>query len=297
MMQRPIPTFTRSLPAIVLLLLSLLTGCEPETLKQEVSPDQQANARSAACNAFSYADTLFYYRDNTNYTVSPTRAQAGRYGAFPGGMVINQTTGAIDVNASESGLKYRVWFVKSGTRDTCSRFVTISGINYFNKVYRVNQNDTLSRPFYNGVGTLAPPCTSTNGKEADGCEYDNFGKQIATEGIVIDKKTGVINLAKTIKSGAFGQTPINGSTKTVRLYYRLNDASKKALNYIDINFHWYASYGQIPASLLTRVKDKSAATLRRAATSPLTPGLPTNYSTDVKRPRPPDIVLVGHYEE
>lgn len=58
-------------------------------------------------------------------------------------MIINAATGAINVTKSDHGLKYRVWFVKAGTSDTCNRYVTLSGINYVSRLYNISSTDTL----------------------------------------------------------------------------------------------------------------------------------------------------------
>lgn len=315
---------TFGLFSVVLLALTGLVGCERNGSDAPVNPQTDGALRlGAVCSAFQYADTLFYYREQAApYTESPTTAQTGTYGAFPGGMVINSSTGAINVNASESGLKYRVWFVKSGTSDTCTRFVTISGVNYASKVYRLSTNDTLARPFYNAIRTFVPPCSDDDDDDEedddeededddeddddDNCEFDDgrddddgdglgdeppAGQEVIPQGIAINKRDGIIDLRQTVSNGTFGATPVNGSSKTVRIYYRLNDASNKALNHIDVTVHWYATYAQIPVSLLAQINDKTGATLRRAA--PSTPTVPMAPVMNVNRPRPPDIVLVA----
>lgn len=311
---------THHLFVLTLLALTVLVGCEREGMNgSDLLPDPTSTARTAACNNFNYADTIFFLREqSTPYTESPTTAQTGQYGAFPQGLSINASTGVINVNASETGLKYRVWFVKTGTADTCTRFVTISGVNYLNKVYRLDQNDTLARPFYNAIRTFGPPCSDDDDNDDeeddeeddddDACEFDDgrddddgdglgdeppAGQEVIPQGIAINKITGVIDLRKTVNNGTFGATPVSGTSKLIRIYYRLNDASNKALNHIDVTVHWYATMSQVPASLLARLNDKNGATLRLA--TPSQPSLNPNVMSYMAygRPRPPDAVLVG----
>ncbi|AQG78633.1 hypothetical protein [Spirosoma montaniterrae] len=306
---------TRTLLSIVTVGLVALVGCERSDSNQGIDPQTTgAGGTNPACAAFQYADTVFYYREQTTpYLELPTTAQSGTYGTYPQGLSINAATGAINVNASESGLKYRVWFVKTGTADTCTRYVTISGVNYTSKVYQLSANDTLARPFYNAIRALAPPCSDDDDDDDDddeeededddddddddNCEFDDgrddddgdglgdeppAGQEVIPQGIAINKLDGIIDLRQTVNNGTFGTTPVNGSSKSVRIYYRLNDASNKTLNHIDVTFHWYATLSQVPASLLSQITTKTGATLRVAATS-----------LAASRPRPPDIVLVG----
>lgn len=299
-----------------LLLLVALVSCERDAINAVEPPENHSGLRtgsSAACNAFQYSDSIFYLRDQVvNYIVRPVTAQAGTYGSFPGGMVINATTGAINVNKSETGLKYRVWFVKAGTSDTCTRFVTISGVNFTSRVYDISLNDTLAVPFYNAIRTLGTPCTDDDDDDDDddeeeddddddACEFDDgsddddgdgtgdeppAGQQVIPQGVDINKLIGTINLKQTVANGVFGATPVNGTARSFRIYYRLNDASNRALNYIDVTLHYYTTAASVPTSLLSQITDKQGATLRRAA-----PNAPT---MDVRRPRPPDIVIVGY---
>lgn len=295
---------------VPVLLIVVALSCAKKTSDSVAPGDPLSGMRtqaSDACTAFRYADTLFYLREqSSDYVVSPVTAQSGTYGAYPAGLVINATNGRINVTQSETGLKYRVWFVKLGSADTCSRYVTISGINYVSRVYRLNQNDTLVQPFYNAVRTLATPCKDAKNKDeddkADKCEYDDdrddddgdglgdeppSGYQVTAQGIDINKLLGSINLKKTVANGAFGATPVNGTVKNIRIYYRLYDASKKALNFIDVRLHFYKKVSDVPNSLLNQIIRKQGATLRRPA-SAASAG-PMNLEDS--RPRPPDIVV------
>lgn len=306
--------FLPRLLAALALLLMVLVGCErnePEALS-DLPRLRALRVESEACSAFEYNDTIFYYREQPSYVEAVKNPQSGTYGAYPLGMVIDAATGTIDVNASESGLKYRVWFVPAGSSDTCTRHVTISGVNYLSKVYQLTTSDTLARPFYNAVRDLPPPCgdddddddddeeeeddDDDDDDDDDGCEFDDgrddddgdgladeppAGQEIIPMGIAIDKRDGIIDLRRTVRNGTFGATPVNGTSRTVRIYYRLNDPSSKTLNHIDVTLHWYASLSQVPAALLAQINGKKAATLRVAA------------EQEMSRPRPPDIVLVG----
>ena len=111
----------------------------------------------------AYPDSIFYLKPNT-YIVKPLTSLAGTYGAFPSGLHINTTNGNINVTLSETGLKYIVWFVPSGTSDTCKKFITISGVNYNDTVYVLTNNPKAS-PIYDANTSIPLVC--------DGCEFDD----------------------------------------------------------------------------------------------------------------------------
>ncbi|TAE29808.1 MAG: hypothetical protein EAZ91_11860 [Cytophagales bacterium] len=231
---------------------------------------------AATCDELTYDDTIFYYgRQREGRFEKPQKGKKGSFGAFPAGLDINPVTGAIDVNKSESGMKYRVWFKPNGSTDTCSTYITISGINYVSRVYNLAKGDSIAAPFYNASLDAACPCA----KSAQGCEFNSTddleimsvartsGRKRQPVEVAMDPKTGAINLRKTLRNGLLGAKPKNGSIQEFRLYYRLDDASHKAVNYIDIRIHYYDRIENVPASLLAQTNYKTAAGARIATLS------------------------------
>ena len=52
----------------------------------------------------SYGDSVFYINgQNNNFLASPLNAKPGNFTAFPSGLVIDPTTGTINVSQSEAG--------------------------------------------------------------------------------------------------------------------------------------------------------------------------------------------------
>ncbi|MCU0341887.1 MAG: hypothetical protein MUE30_18590 [Spirosomaceae bacterium] len=303
---------------LVLLIAAVSVSCK-DASQDLVAPQNEKSLRvgNDPCEDFQYADTLFFYKEQSSpYIESPEEAQSGTYGAFPDGLSINATNGNINVNASESGVKYRVFFKPTGSTDTCFRFVIISGVNYTSKLYFMNQNDTLAKPFYNAQRNLATPCSDDDDDDDDDgddddddCEFDDgnddddgdgtgdeppVNQEILPQGYTIDKKTGVFDLKKIVANGVFGTTPVNGTTKTLMLYYRLNDASGKALNHIEMKFRYYSKLSLVPQSLKDELSSKNAATLRKAAPGH---GHSNARVAAYGKPRPPEIIIVGRSDE
>src|SRR5882724_7319147 len=69
----------------------------------------------------SYGDSVFYVRNQVgDYIVYPTETRKGLYLGFPDGIEIDDNSGAITVNKSETGLRYKISFIPNGTTDTIS---------------------------------------------------------------------------------------------------------------------------------------------------------------------------------
>src|SRR5436190_20742458 len=93
--------------------------------------DQSNNVVAGVCEQFSYGDTIFYPQELPNdYIIHTVTPLSGTFGCFPDELKINSVNGDIDITEGETGLKYIVWFVPAGTRDTCKKFITVSGIDY-----------------------------------------------------------------------------------------------------------------------------------------------------------------------
>ncbi len=309
---------------VFLLLLcsgKILTSCTSIDEEQQAISPRSSQRISSVCNSFSYPDTLFFKSNQTGNLIIPaTNSQTGTYGVRPEGLSINVTTGAINVTLSESGLKYRVYFIPTNTTDTCFKFVTISGVDYLSKIYNLNNNEDFATPSYKGLTSILP-CSDGEGENDDSnddddddndnddddnqCEFDDgnddddgdatsdeptTGHEVIPQGIDINKLTGKIDLRKTLQNGALGSNPANGTTKLVRIYYRITDNSQKALNFIEVKFHYYQSVAAVPQSLLNQIANKNSSLMVNSAR--------TNRSArlEYSKPRPPDVIVCGLYE-
>ncbi|TKK71890.1 hypothetical protein FC093_02410 [Ilyomonas limi] len=214
---------------------------------------QSARVVTSTCAQFAYPDTIFYLTNlpGGNYIVKPVNPLTGTFGAYPDGLKIDKSDGSINITGSETGLKYMVWFVASGTRDTCRKFITVSGINYMDSTYVLANNTATAIPIYNANPLKPTDCSG-------GCEFDVGppAERVSAQGIVINRKTGVINLKKSLLNGALGKNPANGTYKDFILEYRLGDKSSKALNHIGFRLYYYKKKSDIPANLENELEDK-----------------------------------------
>lgn len=276
---------------ITTLLLLVLSGCERDSIPTEVNlAEKDRTLRTSVCSKFKYADTIFYVRDQSDYIVAPVTAAQGTYGASPYGLQIDPSTGAINISKSETGLKYQVYYVQTGTSDTCTFDLTISGLDYPSSVHILSQNDTLLQPVYRDIANATVLKKITNVYTVESL-VDNLGSLVnqllQNVGIDINPTSAAINLKRTLKNGTLGLAPINGASRTVRLNYRIDDASKKALNHIDIKFIYYSKLSDVPVSLLNKINAQNAREGNKPAKATRA------FSEDSKKPRPPEIIIVG----
>jgi hypothetical protein len=234
---------------------------KPDTVVTQVAPYPQAPLTGCAYDP-SYGDSIIYPQPTTggqDYIVRPVNNPGpGKYLSWPIGMVIDSLTGAIDVTKSETGERYAIGFVKSGTTDTCLSNLIIGGDAYFDSVYVIANGQTQALPYFEANATITSICSSS----ADGCAFDITGSA-ASKKVVVNPVTGAIDLAKTLNgpggllsTGAFGLLPLDGATATATIYYKLNDASNMAIQHIDVQFAYYGSKASINAGLLGGLLNK-----------------------------------------
>jgi hypothetical protein len=243
----------------------------------------------------------------------------GTFKAIPEGLSLDPVTGAINVNESLSGMRYKVYYVAKNGRLVDSTPVVISGIDYEDAILTMsngilpNSKDILS-PIYNGDKSLKLPrklITSASDNVFNETDLNNDGKEdlagAVQETLVVNKKTGAINLKASIRAGLFGSaSPSNGSTKDVDLYYRINDKSKKKLNKISLRLYYFNTKEDVPASLLRILEERKRTQSRVIADAPLSStsmltegdedagGLFDDLDAAGKKMRPPMLIIIGH---
>ncbi|HEY4936661.1 MAG TPA: hypothetical protein VII44_08780, partial [Puia sp.] len=156
----------------------------------------------------------------------------------------------------QTGQRYSVAFVQNGTTDTCLSQLIVAGAAYMDSVYVLSISDT-AKPYYNANPYWPPPCLTNQG---EGCKFD-YNNYAKNQGIVIDQKTGFIDLQKTMKNSLFGLLPINGTTVNTTIYYWLNDNSNYANQKIQLQMVYYNHKSDIPTGVLASITNKLLNTL------------------------------------
>jgi hypothetical protein len=256
-------------------------GCKPESVK---------NGTPGNALSINYGDSILYLTNQTgDVIVTPqVMPKPGKFSSFPEGLELNNNTGAINISKSETGMKYKIYFVPDGSTDTVTKRIILSGISYKDFYHIQTANDTLSRPFYNANFTeFNLPCSG-----GSGCTFD-VGGTARAEGLEINTNTGVINLKKSIQNGLFGSgTPSNGSAKELTLHYQLNDNSNKATNEIKLKFYYFNTRNDVDANLSQLVIDRGDMFLRLTGNAFLMEDY-FSSRTNASKPRPPCIIILG----
>lgn len=250
------------------------------------------------CMGLSYGDTIFYMREGASHKVVPESTLQGTYRSLPQGLAIDPVTGEIDINASETGLKYMVIVENEEQQTACSYTLTISGINYIDRPFVLDQGEVQATPTYNASQNSAIPCIVA--EENSDCRFDvpnPGGTRISDLGIAINERNGVIDLAQTLSNGFFGETPVNGREIDVKMYYRISDESGSALNSIGLRFFYYETMGDVPSELLDEIELRQTQLFGDDVlnTNPFFRFFPirSRFAPPSGRARPPFLVVVS----
>jgi hypothetical protein len=187
---------------------------------------------------------------NLDYLVSPINSPGpGQYIAWPGGLSIDNNTGVIDISKSETGQRYIIGFVPSGTKDTCLHSLIIGGSSYQDSIYVLADGYAYAGPYYDANTTAPSPCTG------GGCHFKSTVK-LSGKDLQIQEQTGLIDLQQSFIGGIFGPNPVNGETLTATIQYSLDGKSNKAVQSTQIQFIYYDKKSDIPGTLLSKIASR-----------------------------------------
>lgn len=272
---------------LVLATILFAVACKKSTEQAPPEPNQIK---------LTYGDSVLYIKDGEeDNIVLPQNSVPGKYSGFPDGIELNETTGAINVDESETGLRYRISFVPNDNPDTTiTTVVLLSGINYLDNIYYLDENDTIAPPIYNGRLESAVPGTEGESvfDEGGGCNG---------QGVAVNVSDGTINIAASIRQGVFGHQLSNGNQKEVEMLYRISDGSKKALNKLKVKLYYFDTPDDISDDLVQLMNDRKGMFIGIQPQPPFYELAPSNNSRWISnnsvlgtaKPRPPCIFVVG----
>jgi len=234
-------------------------------------------------------EPVFYRRGEEPWIVSP-ELHSGRPGCFrsnPGGLQIDPATGKIDVNHSDTGIRYEVEFAPCGRKGVARTVVVMGGIGYEGTLSSLSGDQPLmARPHYYGHDPEleVPSYRVPSGRY--GYIPDPVKPTADLKGLAIDERTGEIDLRKTILGGALGyradgRIPENGASKDFKVYYQAEGSpSREALNYTSLRIHFYDTEADVPEDLLVRIRQQHNSIFQQAIGLPLALGLPYAWAGD-----------------
>lgn len=311
-------------PSSIQLFLLVVIACYLTACQKVVDDTTDTNNPPQSGNAtrLSYGDTVFYLRATANANLlNPVTKPAGNgyFLSVPKGLSLDSATGRINFALSETGIRYKIYFIpQNSNAATDSVRLVISGVDYEDKVYTMdatpNAYDTAF-PIYNAISGLALPCLPDDDDDDDGCMFDetdlnNDGNDdiagVIQSKLLVDRAMGTLDLEASFNAGIFGgSNPANGTEGRFTMYYRLNDASNRALNKITVRIIYYERRSQIPQNLLneigirksSRILGKTIVTPNVVTANPNRGNIRKLTSLDVIRleasreKRPPMIIL------
>lgn len=234
---------------------------------------------SLECNySPGYGDSILFSEagsanDAYVYPVN-NKGVKGTYLSWPVGLDLDAQTGAINLGRSETGQRYSIGFVVDGSTDTCISKLIIGGAGYMDSIYLLSQSDKTALPYFNANTNTPNPCL---GNQGPGCHFDYYNSA-QHQGIIVDKKTGFIDLKKTMQNSPFGLFPYNGATVLTTIYYQLNDKSNGALQHIQVKMIYYNHQSDIPDALINTIQNRMSGIL--------------NPPVDNELPTKPPIVII-----
>ena len=283
--------------SLLLLFFAIIVSCRKSATYPDQSPNQNQQqynpaqtiqnvpypgAPNMGCSyAPDYGDSIIYPQagtGNNDYIITPVNNPGpGTYLAWPAGLAINSSTGAIDITQSDAGERFDLGFVKSGTTDTCMTSLIIGGVSYMDSVYVFGDNESQVYPYYD-ANPYSPFVCGWGSTSPGACQFDVTGSAKSMN-VAVDPNNGWIDLQKTLNSGAFGPLPYNGEQISPVIYYKLNNASNMTMQHIQVDIQYYYSKSQIPPLLLNSLKTK------------LNNILQNTLILKTARPRPPLIII------
>jgi hypothetical protein len=285
----------RILSIVAILALSVFS-CKKEDNSQPVTPNPPPVTPPAGNYSLSYGDSVFFLNNqSSDYIVNPVQQAPGKYYGFPEGIELDVNSGAINVSKSETGLKYIIYFVPTGSTDSFSTKIVISGINFLDGFYKLNTADSIAHPLYNANANNNIPGLNNGSAFDEGSNCNNAG-------CTVNLVNGQINLAQTVRNGVFGPTPSNNDRHEFDLNYRINDKSGEALNTIRVKLYYFDSMNDITQEVYDIISSREG-TIIDATSQTFLSGFPIKVnSTNVvngaglktAKPRPPCIFIVSH---
>lgn len=266
---------TLSFGAVVwILMLMLGSSCTKSPISNE--------GENTGPYKLSYGDSILYLKSGGSNIVYPTVHRDGVYTGFPEGIEIDEQTGAINIENSETGLRYRITHV-STKGDTTTTMVVLSGITFKDHFYYLSAGDSIALPIYNSSENRILPLSGSTFDE--GNVANGGGCSVRTD-------NGKINLTETIRNGVFGFPPRNDAQQTFEIKYRINDGSGKSLNKLKVLLYWYNTLADVPQYVWDILNERTSqgVFLRNNILAPGEGGITGRAA----KPRPPCVIIIAN---
>ena len=259
-------------------LMVFVLGCQ----KDRVNP-------STDSYRLSYGDSIFYLKEK-DYVIQPLQGERGIYSSFPGNLALDPATGKVTITekgrvgeASQMGLRYRIYFTSQDGSSKDSTTIVLAGSHYQDQLYYLSRNEAIGQPIYNGnttLGTASGIFTASDNK------------------IDIDPGTGRINFEKTIANGFFSDRPENHDWKEVKITQHTRVGNENVENSFDVVIYYYDSVNDIPYNVTDIMRAHQDLLIGIQPVPIPRTAAPADESilgiVAPSRPKPPCIIIVGN---
>jgi len=306
--------------ALILVAFLLILACQKKNLSTSklsfsTSSNDTLITDTTNVDSLSYGDSVF----SVSVTGIERRilpivkpSQPGYFIANLSGLILDSATGRINLSRSESGLRYKVYYMSFTKELIAETSVTISGVDYQDRIYDLSSQyteDLFATPIYNMIPGTRLPCTIAGSGYI--CKFDvtdingdDIPDYIGANNskLFVDTLTGVIDLKKSVEAGVFGPIPagsglsiLNGRKKDITIYYVLGD-STRTLKKITVRLVYFQSKALIPESMQLEIDSRNKRYLLQpgSAASSGDDLLSLSYYYSTPK-RPPLIVIVSGY--
>jgi hypothetical protein len=255
--------------------------------------DVSINKKSSATH-LGYGNDLFFVGNNKNKnTVEPVTVPSveGHFTSIPAGLDLNKETGSINLEGSEAGQAYKIFYVNKEGFLVDSVRIVISGIDYTDGVYNLSARSLSANPVllpvYNTSDNL--PESIFNSFEVVGAnDGNNSARRVNAS---LNRLNGGINLKAYANGSISGVNRARDSKADVVLQYKLADKSARRSNKLAVQLHYFESTSGIPENLLQLLEQRKAIMERVNKM----PSLVEKKTSDGNPPPPPTEEALGDY--
>lgn len=207
-------------------------------------------------------EKFFVRRDNQQQVIKPRLDPPveGEFWSVPFGLDMDFRTGEINIQTSESGIRYYIFFRSNDGQVTADTELLIAGIDILDTLIDIREIKSII-PIFNADPELPLP----TGEPI---------VEVSERGLLINVQTGEIDLAGTVEELGGGQ-PFFSEDFTLRINF--TEDNVEASSEVTFRILYYENIQDIPERILRELREKQQ--------------FPRRKGTDGERP--PYVVLHG----
>lgn len=284
---------------ISLCFFGIFVSCQKNADDLEAAERQDRAARMLAKDqTFSYgSNPLSISETRSENFIKPVIApdRPGKFVSIPQGLALNEKTGTINLNRSQPGQAYKIFFVEENGVLGDSARIEISGIDYEDAIYALNdnKNSKVANATFNGRNT--PRFSSVINLNSFEVEAQDAG----SGSLVMNAKTGDIDIEASLQRGAFRKaTRNNQRNDDFTIKYRVVERRSRMSNKLTLKVYNFSGSDSVPDEILQIINERKEI-MKRVNAMPVgnssgngEVGFESDLNAFAKPVRPPLIVIL-----